>query len=211
MQIIKGKHAILAAIQNSRRKIEEIYIKKSHEEFFTSQTTNLCYRIGAETVAIVNTLWIPSSLEQCMKYKRILLLDNIEDPQNLGSIIRTAAIMNFAIILRRGCSINTTVLKCASGGVEHIPICVVKSISRTLHLLRSNNFWIYALAENGENRVSYPEENICFIIGSEGKGVTRLLLKESDQICTLETYNNKFTTFNASVAAAMIMVYSTLK
>lgn len=144
----------------------------------------------------------------------ILILDGIEDPHNLGSIIRTAetaGVHGIIIPKRRACLVNSTVYKVASGAVEHIKIARVNNISDAIKYLKENDVWIYGTDMKAEKY--YYEENlkgaIAIVIGSEGFGISRLVKENCDVLLKIPM-KGKITSLNASVSAG-IVIYEAVK
>ena len=138
----------------------------------------------------------------------ILILDGIEDPHNLGAIIRTAetAGVHGIIPKRRACSVNSTVYKVASGAVEHMKIARVNNLNDEIKHLKENNVWIYGTAI--EATKYYYEENltgsIALIIGNEGEGLSRLVRENCDVLLKIPM-KGKISSLNASVSAGIVM------
>ena len=203
---IYGKHSILAAAKNPQR-VKKIFY--GHKNDFINLELNkykcLYSTNKEETFLKTNELFIETPLEQMFNEKRIILLDSLQDPGNIGSIIRTAAILNYGVLIRkRECLINETVVKCASGGVDNTKISYINNIKENLEKFKQNSFQIISLSENNEENIKFNFEKFILIIGSEGFGVNKMLLEESDNIYSLKTLKN-FSTYNASVAAAIAM------
>lgn len=144
----------------------------------------------------------------------ILILDGIEDPHNLGAIIRTAetaGVHGIIIPKRRACSVNSTVYKVASGAVEHMKIARVNNINDEIKYLKENDVWIYGT--DVEAQKYYFEEDlsgaIAIIIGNEGDGMSRLVKENCDGLLKIPM-KGKITSLNASVSAGIVM-YEVLK
>ena len=139
----------------------------------------------------------------------ILILDGLEDPHNLGAIIRTAetaGVHGIIIPKRRACSVNSTVYKVASGAVEHMKIARVNNLNDEIKYLKENNVWIYGTAI--EATKYYYEENltgsIALIIGNEGEGLSRLVRENCDVLLKIPM-KGKISSLNASVSAGIVM------
>ena len=139
----------------------------------------------------------------------ILILDGIEDPHNLGAIIRTAetaGVHGIIIPKRRACSVNSTVYKVASGAVEHMKIARVNNLNDEIKYLKENDVWIYGTAI--EAKKYYYEENltgaIAIVIGNEGEGMTRLVRENCDVLLKIPM-KGQITSLNASVSAGIVM------
>lgn len=139
----------------------------------------------------------------------ILILDGIEDPHNLGAIIRTAetaGVHGIIIPKRRACSVNSTVYKVASGAVEHMKIARVNNLNDEIKYLKEKDVWIYGTAI--EATKYYYEENlkgaIALVIGNEGEGMSRLVRENCDVLLKIPM-KGKITSLNASVSAGIVM------
>ena len=144
----------------------------------------------------------------------ILILDGIEDPHNLGSIIRTAetaGVHGVIIPKRRAASVNATVSKASAGAVEHVKIARVNNINETIKYLKEQGLWI--CGTDGEAKEYYYNQNlqgaIAIVIGSEGFGVSRLVKENCDFLVKIPM-KGKITSLNASVSAGII-IYEALK
>lgn len=139
----------------------------------------------------------------------ILILDGIEDPHNLGSIIRTAetaGVHGIIIPKRRACNVNSTVYKISSGAVEHMLIARVNNITDAIKYLKENDVWIYGTDMEGET-LYYNQDykSACgIVIGSEGFGMSRLV-KENCDVLVKIPMKGKITSLNASVSAGIAM------
>lgn len=140
----------------------------------------------------------------------ILILDGIEDPHNLGSIIRSAYCfgINGIIIPRdRSVSVTATVIKVSSGAAQHLPVGRVVNISRAIDYLKDRGFWIFGSDAHGQHDVAGLDYggNVCLVIGGEGKGIRQLVRRKCDHLISLPMPVS-FDSLNVSVAAG-IMVY----
>ena len=138
----------------------------------------------------------------------IVVADEIEDPHNLGAIIRTAECAGaHGVIIpnRRATGLTFTVSKSAAGALEHIKVARVTNIAKTLDELKKRGLWVYGADMDGEN---YCETNlkgaVALVIGSEGFGLGRLVKEKCDGILSLPLCG-KINSLNASVAAGILM------
>ena len=144
----------------------------------------------------------------------IVILDEIEDPHNLGSIIRTAELCGVHGIIipkRRNVGVTSTVYKCSAGAIEHMKIAKVTNINATIDMLKEQGIWIYGADIDGKD-YSYNTDfsgPCALIIGSEGKGISSLTLKMCDLLVKIPMIG-KINSLNASVAGG-IMMYEVLK
>lgn len=144
----------------------------------------------------------------------IIILDEIEDPHNLGSIIRTAELCGVHGIIipkRRNVGVTSTVYKCSVGAIEYMKIAKVTNVNVVIDELKSNGIWIYGADIKGED-YSYQTNfsGACaLVIGSEGRGISNLTLKKCDKLVKIPMIG-KINSLNASVAGG-IMMYEVLK
>ena len=144
----------------------------------------------------------------------ILILDGIEDPHNLGSIIRTAetaGVHGIIIPKRRTAQVNSTVSKVSAGAVEHMKIARVSNINDTIRKLNEEGLWI--IGTDMEGKTKYYNQDftgpIAIIIGSEGFVMSRLVKENADILVNIPM-KGKITSLNASVSAG-IVIYEALK
>ena len=139
----------------------------------------------------------------------ILILDGIEDPHNLGSIIRTAetaGVHGIIIPKRRACGVNSTVAKVSAGAVEYMKIARVNNINEAINYLKEHDVWICGTDMNTD-KYYYNEDftgGIGIVIGSEGFGMSRLVKENCDFLVKIPM-KGKITSLNASVSAGIIM------
>lgn len=144
----------------------------------------------------------------------VIILDGIEDPHNLGAIIRTAECAGaHGVIIpkRRAASVNQTVYKTSAGAVEHLKVSQVVNISDTIESLKKEGLWIYGADAQGQevyykNTLTGP---IGLVIGSEGKGISRLVKEKCDVLVKIPMLG-KVSSLNASVASS-ILIYEVLR
>ncbi len=138
----------------------------------------------------------------------IIVCDEIEDPHNLGAIIRTAeacGVHGIIIPKRRSASLNATVAKSASGALEYMKVARVTNIPNTLDLLKENGVWVFGADMDGEDYQKVDMSGAAaLVIGNEGKGIGTLTAKKCDQIVSLPMFG-KINSLNASVAAGVLM------
>ena len=138
----------------------------------------------------------------------IIICDEIEDPHNLGAIIRTAEACGVhGIILpkRRSASLNATVAKSASGALEYMKVARVTNIANTIEELKEAGVWVFGADMDGGDYTKTDFDIPCaLVIGNEGKGIGPLVAKKCDGIVSLPMFG-KINSLNASVAAAVLM------
>lgn len=138
----------------------------------------------------------------------LLVLDGVEDPHNLGNIIRTAECMGVSGIIipkNRASSVNETVVRVSAGAAAHMKICKVTNLNQEIEVLKEKGFWIYACELGGMN-VTQTNMNgpIAIVMGGENTGVRHLTLKLCDGIVSIPMYG-KTNSLNVATAAAMVL------
>lgn len=151
---------------------------------------------------------ILASAEEKGEKPFIIVLDRIEDPHNLGAIIRTAECAGaHGVIIpeRRSAGLSYTVEKTSAGALEYMPVARVKNISQTIDDLKEKGLWIYGADMDGEDyRTTSFAESVALVIGNEGKGIAPLVRKQCDVIVSLPM-KGRINSLNASVAAGVLM------
>ncbi len=138
----------------------------------------------------------------------IVILDNLEDPHNLGAIMRTcetAGAHGIIIPKRRAVGITDVVVKASAGAVEYIPVAKVVNIAQTIESLKAKGIWV-AACDMGEHM--YYEQNLtgpmALVVGAEGEGISRLVREKCDYVVSIPM-KGKITSLNASNAAAILI------
>ncbi|MBP0979327.1 MAG: 23S rRNA (guanosine(2251)-2'-O)-methyltransferase RlmB [Oscillospiraceae bacterium] len=138
----------------------------------------------------------------------IIILDEIEDPHNMGAIIRTAEVAGaHGVIIpsRRSASLSPVVMKISAGGAAKIPVVRVVNLNNIIKELKEKNIWVYCLESDGKNWTKFDYKGpIAVVVGSEGNGVSQLVKKNSDFIVSLPVLGT-INSLNASVAAGVFM------
>lgn len=139
----------------------------------------------------------------------LIILDEINDPHNLGSIMRTAdAVGAHGIIIpkRRAVGLTPVVSKTSAGAIEYVPVCRVTNLARTIDELKEKNIWIAGADMSGEQ--THFQANfkgaIALVMGNEGAGIGRLVKEKCDFLVNIPMIG-KVSSLNASVAASIIM------
>ncbi|WP_075620210.1 23S rRNA (guanosine(2251)-2'-O)-methyltransferase RlmB [Paenisporosarcina indica] len=138
-----------------------------------------------------------------------LILDELEDPHNLGSILRTAdatGVHGVIIPKRRAVGLTAVVAKTSTGAIEHIPVARVGNLAQTVEDLKKRGVWVAGTDAKGsaDYRRMDAKLPLAIIIGSEGKGMSRLLKEKCDFLYNMPMVG-QVTSLNASVAAAILM------
>ena len=138
-----------------------------------------------------------------------LVLDGIQDPQNLGAIIRTAlgcGVQGLIIPKDRAVGITPAVVKTSAGAAAHLPIARVVNIANTLDALKEEGLWIYGAAGEADEIIYDLDLNLdlAVVIGAEGKGIRPLVKRKCDRLFSIPM-KGPVSSFNASVSSAMIL------
>ena len=228
---IEGRNAVLEALKNGRE-IDYIYIKKGENEgsinkiIGKAKDMKIMIKVVDKNkldemsesknhqgiIAVANEyryFELDEILEQTReKAGFFLILDEIEDPHNLGAIIRSAEASGVdAIIIpkRRACQVNATVEKTAAGATSHIKIVRVTNLAQTIEKLKESGIWIYSVDMDGADYTKTDlKGKIALVIGNEGKGISRLVKEKSDFTVSIPMKGH-INSLNASVAASILM------
>jgi len=143
------------------------------------------------------------------KYSFLLVLDGVEDPHNLGALLRTAdAAGADGVIIpeRRAAGVTGTVTKASAGASEHLPIAKVTNIARTVEELKERNIWTVGLDERAKQTYNELDYNMdcALVLGTEGKGLHDLVRKKCDFLVSIPMLG-KVPSLNVSVAGAVVM------
>ena len=139
----------------------------------------------------------------------LLILDGIEDPHNFGAILRSADIFNVSAVIiskHNQIPLNSTVAKTSAGAINYVPVCMVNNLNQAIEKLKTDGYWI--VSSDGGADTYYSDIKYDFktalVIGSEGFGVSKLVLKNSDYIVKIPM-SGKVNSLNASVAAGILL------
>ena len=138
----------------------------------------------------------------------LILLDGLQDPHNLGSVIRVAECVGAdAVVIpsRNSVDVNETVIRVSAGASAHLPVCKVGNLNATIERLKKQNIWVYGADMDGE--VMYNANltgSIAIVIGAEGSGLSKLTRELCDQIVSIPM-KGKVNSLNASVSAGILL------
>lgn len=230
---IYGKNPVSEALNNEPERIDKIFVRNSLKDanlsdIFTLASNNripISHVPGAKLYELVGNVndqgvvALMSAIEymdfghwlsgiNLETYPGILLLDEIEDPHNLGAILRTAAAAGISAVLvpkHRQAPINATVYKTSAGTAGKIPIVRVGNLNQCIIELKDIGFWIAGLDIDGNQTLWELEVDrpLAFVIGNEGSGIRQKTLEHCDYRITIPMFNN-VESLNASVSAALI-------
>lgn len=223
--LVSGKNVLKETVI---KKIHKVYIKegfkdqeilnyikknKIKHEFIPEYRLNKMVKEHNQGLVIDIDDYTYYSLEDVLEESFLVCLDHLEDPHNLGAIIRTcecAGIKGIIIPKDRSVRVNDTVMKVSVGAINNIKIVEVSNLSEALKKLQKNLFFIYTADMDGIDyrKVDYADKKVL-VIGAEGKGVSEIIRKNSDEIISVPMYG-KINSLNASVSAA-ILIYGMIK
>ena len=232
---IVGKHAVIEALKNPNRKVLRVFLtevskKTIHREnqnrnllknikvFFKTkkELDNYCKKDGMQHQGFVAEIEHLQQLElkEFIKKKNnltLVCLDEVTDPRNIGSIIRSAASFGIDGLIfkdRHFPSNSKLMYKSSSGCMEHLNIFTVSNINTTLKYLRDNNFWVYGFdSKNNEDFTKIKwQRNVVLLFGSEGYGITKHTKKYADFLVKIKI-NDKIESLNVSNSASIAFHY----
>ena len=232
-EVIAGRNAILEAIKSGREinkilfqegiekgRLKSIFAIANEKKIVCQEvpkrkldnTTTERHQGVIALVAPYNYFELDEVLNKLdiNKSTTLLILDHIEDPHNLGAIIRTAeasGVKGIIIPKRRAAVVSQTAVKASAGAIEHIPVIRVSSLTDAIKKLKEKGFWIAGttLAERSEEYTKIAKDvPLAIVIGNEGEGMSKVVTKECDFLYHLPMLG-KIQSLNASVAAGIIM------
>ena len=228
MAILAGVHAVSEALR-AGRSLDRVLISKGAAGPRIQEIIDLCRstsvpvrfeprasldRLAASTahqgVVAFGAAHRYASVEDIPAGARMLVvLDGVEDPHNLGAVIRTAHAAGAAAVVipeRRAAGITEVVAKAAAGAIEYVPVVRVGNINRALENLKERGFWIYGLDERGESPYDQTDYSTpsAFVLGGEGKGLHRQVREHCDLILRIPL-EGRIASLNVSVAAGVVL------
>lgn len=233
-RIIEGRNPVIEALK-SNREIDKILIAKGNKEGSIKKIIAMAKEKGVVVQYVdknkINQISTSHAHQGVIAYVAaykyydvdeiidrarsknedvfLVILDEITDPHNLGSIIRTAnaaGVHGIIIPKRRSVGLTTTVAKTSAGAIEYVPVSKVTNISRTIDYLKEQGIWVIGADMDGEN-IHYNSNlkgNIAIVVGSEGQGMSRLVKEKCDFLVKLPM-KGEVSSLNASVAASILM------
>ena len=221
---VGGKNTVIEIIKNKKRSVKKILslnknilknlpkdveVKLSNINEFNKIFKNQDFVHQGIAACVEKTkTYNDKQIEKILKNENVLMLDNINDPRNIGSIIRSAVAFEVKnIIIEKNLNIDSHYLfKSASGATEYVNFIKVSNLNNAIKLLKKNNFYIYASSLNSDfylDKIDFHTSN-CLILGSESKGIKRLILKNSDVVFKIRQ-SPKIDSLNVSNSAAIIL------
>lgn len=237
MPLIYGKHAVEAALKNSLRFSKTVYIREtfkdqswlehtiaqSHQkkkpqvktltkiafdQLVGSQSVHQGIALEADAIRHIDAETFLKNQKDKTSLK-LMILDQVTDPQNLGSIIRSATSFGFDALFvcaQNSVSLDSPVLyKIASGAAEILPLIEVQNLKRFIEQLKENHIWVFGLDEMGTGLLQDTDlaGRTALVLGAEGPGLRRLTKESCDQLIKLNT-STQFSTLNVAATAAIV-------
>ncbi len=236
--IIFGKNSVLEALISGDREINKILISKNlHSDAKLNKIKELAQKNGVvyqfvakekfqayaeynhqgviAQISPIRYTELDDFLNKPYSNASLVILDGVEDPHNLGAIIRTcvcAGVAGIIIPSRRNVLVNSIVEKTSAGAINHIPIIKVNSLVNAVQQLKNQDWWIIATdasAKDNYYNIDYCNMNSAIIMGAEHAGVSKSLLKLSDFVVKIPMMND-FNSLNVSNALSAI-IFETLR
>lgn len=226
--LIYGRNPVKEALRSNR--VKKLYLASSfsHIEILslikekhvpvidvnTKELDSMCSGVHQGVAAIIKDYEyysLDSILERGKKQEKplILILDGINDPHNLGAILRCADVFNVTGILipkHNQVPLNATVAKTSAGAINYVPVALVGNLNQVIQRLKDEGFWI--VSSDGSGTTNYQDLkydfNVALVIGSEGQGVSRLVLSNSDYVIKIPQFGH-VNSLNASVATGILL------
>lgn len=234
-QILYGIHPVKEALKSPHLQFQKIFIgtKKPHPSlqsvlglaikrqipvtFTIKGTLDKMAKGGLHQNVVGIVKEIPyADLAEILSYWKkegtkafLFILDGIQDPQNFGSLIRTAlgcGVHGMIIPKDRAVGITPTVIKASAGAAAHLPIARVVNIATTIDTLKKEGIWVYGASGEAKDPIYQLDLNIdlAIVIGAEGKGIRPLVKEKCDRLFSIPM-KGPLSSFNASVASGMIL------
>lgn len=229
--VITGKNPVLEALKSGRAVNKILLAEKSSgkQEILEAAKTRgipvqkttkskLSYLSGGKNhqgvaafLAAKDYVELEELIEICNQVENpvVLILDELQDPQNLGAIIRSVeALGSQGIIIpkRRSVSLSDTVARTSAGTLEYVPVCRATNLAETIKLLQEKGFWVVGCDADGEELIHNLDltGSIGVVIGSEGKGIRRLVKEKCDFLARIPM-KGKVNSLNASAATSIVL------
>lgn len=202
LALAKEKRIAISYVE--RAKLDKIATSHSHQGV-------IAYCAAKEYVSVSDIIKIAKSKGE---HPFIVVCDDITDPHNLGSIIRSAnaaGVHGVIISKHNSAGLSATVAKTSAGAVEFTPVAKVSSVAQTIEQLKKENIWVVGADMDGENTI-YNHDfsgSVAIVIGNEGKGISHLVKEKCDFLVRIPMLG-KISSLNASVAGAL-MIYEVVR
>ena len=233
VDFVFGRHAVVEALQTPDR-VNRVFIQEGTSGRDAAKVIELAREKGIQVQTVPKTkiedlvgnavhqglvasiaAYEYADLEDVFKKAEekgedpfIVILDGVEDPHNLGSILRTAdatGVHGIIIPKRRSASLTATVAKASTGAIEHVPVVRVTNLTQTIEQLKARGIWVFGTDMNGTDYRKWNTSGpLAIVMGNEGKGVSRIVKESVDEMVTIPMVGH-VQSLNASVASALMM------
>jgi 23S rRNA (guanosine2251-2'-O)-methyltransferase len=198
----------IRVIQGGPRGFEETRRKKSHDQK-SERTSSTCAYVRPRPFLSLDEVLTTEKDSEHKGYGLWLALDCLQDPHNVGAIIRSASFFGArGVILTkdRSAPINATVYDISAGGIEHLSICLETNLSRALDQAKKQGLWILGTSEHAEQSINQVklDRHWMIVVGNEQEGMRRLTMEKCDHICSIPSQGG-VTSLNASVATGVML------
>ena len=233
MEIIYGINAVGEALKARGRGFEYVGVARERHDQRAQRIIDECRRLGIavrfvprqeierlagtashQGVVAVASAKTYAELEEVLERRRgrhalVVVLDGVEDPHNLGAILRSAdgaGVDGVLIPERRAAGVTATVAKASAGAVEHVPVAKITNVARTLEEVKSRNLWVVGLDERAQQSYDALDYNMdcALVLGAEGKGLHDLVRKKCDFLVFIPMLG-QVASLNVSVAAGVVL------
>lgn len=233
VDFVFGRHAVVEALQTPDR-VNRVFIQEGTSGRDAAKVIELAHEKGIQVQTVPKTkiedlvgnavhqglvasiaAYEYADFEDVFKKAEekgedpfIVILDGVEDPHNLGSILRTAdatGVHGIIIPKRRSASLTATVAKASTGAIEHVPVVRVTNLTQTIEQLKARGIWVFGTDMNGTDYRKWNTSGpLAIVMGNEGKGVSRIVKESVDEMVTIPMVGH-VQSLNASVASALMM------
>ena len=233
VDFVFGRHAVVEALQTPDR-VNRVFIQEGTSGRDAAKVIELAREKGIQVQTVPKTkiedlvgnavhqglvasiaAYEYADLEDVFKKAEekgedpfIVILDGVEDPHNLGSILRTAdatGVHGIIIPKRRSASLTATVAKASTGAIEHVPVVRVTNLTQTIEQLKARGVWVFGTDMNGTDYRKWNTSGpLAIVMGNEGKGVSRIVKESVDEMVTIPMVGH-VQSLNASVASSLMM------
>lgn len=239
-ELLYGRHVVLEALRARRRHIFRLWLEGESEAKATGIVAEILEeanersipvrfikgglfdklkneRVNTQGVALETGDFVYTNVEDCLKLAKrreeppfLLILDHVQDPQNFGTLIRTAEAMGVHGVIipdRRAVHVTAAVSNASSGAVEHLAVVKVVNINRTIDELKAENIWVAGL-DGAPETPTLEKANlsgaIALVVGSEGEGLSHLTREKCDFLVRIPMIGN-VDSLNAAVAGSIVL------
>jgi 23S rRNA (guanosine2251-2'-O)-methyltransferase len=233
MSVVYGIHPVAEALKARGRAFQYVGIARERQDHRMHELVRQCRELGVpvrqlsreeltrlaqsaqhQGVVAVTSEKQYTDLDEILSSRRgeqafLLVLDGIEDPHNLGAVLRSAdaaGVGGIVIPERRAVGVTATVVKASAGASEHVPVARVTNLNRALEELKSRNLWIVGVDERGTQSYDEVDYNMdcALVLGAEGKGLHDLVRRHCDFLVRIPM-QGRVASLNVSVAAGIVM------